>query len=110
MRGGARALIGALLVSGSEGTSGVTSVLREDILEEGTLSLADTRVFSRHLKSWQVLPPTPNPRPPFPFPRSLKSHVFELFGVCFLETLPVNGNSVGFSVYFEIRYTRYRRF
>lgn len=59
VQGGARALIGALSVSGLEGAGGVTSILREDILEEGTLSLAVTRVFSRHLKSWQFPPPPP---------------------------------------------------
>lgn len=74
MRGGAWGPIGALLVSGSEGAGEVTSILREDILEEGTLLLADARVFGRHLKSWQVFFPL--------FPRSLKNHVFELFSVC----------------------------
>lgn len=42
VQGGARALIGALSISGLEGAGDVTSILREDILEEGTLSLADT--------------------------------------------------------------------
>lgn len=75
VRGGVWGPIGALSVSGSEGAGGVTSILREDILEEGTLLLADARVFGRHLKSWQVFF--------FPlFPRSLKNHVFELFSVC----------------------------
>lgn len=71
-RGVAWGPIGSLSVSGSEGAGGVTSILREDILEEGTLLLTDARVFGRHVKSWQV---------PL-FPRSLKNHVFELFGVC----------------------------
>lgn len=52
-RGVACGLIGALSIAGSEGAGGVTSILREDILEEGTLSLADARVFRRHLKCWQ---------------------------------------------------------
>lgn len=50
----ASGLIGARSVSGSEGAGGVTSILREDILEEGTLFLAGARVFGGHLKSWQV--------------------------------------------------------
>lgn len=59
-RGVAWGPIGSLSVSGTEGAGGVTSVLREDILEEGTLLLTDARVFGRHLKSWQVF------SPPFP--------------------------------------------
>lgn len=77
-RGVASGLIGARWVSGSEGAGGVTSILREDILEEGTLFLAEARVFGGHLKSWQVF----FFFFPFLFPRSLESHVFELFGVC----------------------------
>lgn len=59
--------IGVLSVSGSEGAGGVTSILREDILEEGTFLLADARVFGRHVKSWQVFF--------FLFPRSKKPRV-----------------------------------
>lgn len=73
MRGVAQGLIGALSISGPEGAGGVTSLLREDILEEGTLSLAGARVFSGHLKSWQDFFPL--------FPRSLENHVFELLRV-----------------------------
>lgn len=105
VRGVAWDPIGALSVSGSEGAGGVTSILREDILEEGTLLLADARVFGRHLKSWQVFF--------FPlFPRSLKNHVFELLGVCCPSRDPPLPKSKGdrFPVYFDTRYTGFRQF
>lgn len=61
VQGGARALIGALSISGLEGAGGVTSILREDILEEGTLSLADTGGSSADILS----PGSFLPHPPF---------------------------------------------
>lgn len=56
VQGGARALIGALSVSGLEGAGGVTSILREDILEEGTLSLTVTGSSADILSPGSFLP------------------------------------------------------